>query len=58
MKSTQRRNEYIRIKMLQLDKVTDAHRHTRRLARIMKYCELLFIIEKAYHLKKLRKVFK
>ncbi len=44
-KTIQQRNEYIHNKMKQLDQVKDARKHTRRLARIMKYHRLLTNVE-------------
>ena len=57
LKTFQRRNTYIQNKMLQLDKVADARKHTKRLARIMKYYELLTAIEVAEKREKLKRVF-
>lgn len=45
MKSIKQRQAYIIHKSKQLDKETDAHRYTRRLARIMTYNLLLSEIE-------------
>ena len=44
-KSIQQRNEYIHNKMIQLDQVKEAHKHTQRLARIMKYHKVLTDVE-------------
>lgn len=57
-KTTQQRNEYIHNKMIQLDMVTDARKHTKRLARIMKYHELLTVLEVKQIRENLRKAFK
>lgn len=54
----QQRNEYIHNKMLQLDKVKDAHKHTHRLARIMKYHELLTNVEVVLMRQRLHTVFR
>ncbi|MBG9691359.1 hypothetical protein ABD91_10775 [Lysinibacillus sphaericus] len=56
-KTIQQRNEYIRSKMSQLDQVKDAHKHTHRLARIMKYHKLLTDVEVVYIRQRLYKVF-
>lgn len=48
LKTTSQRNEYIHKKMKQLDLVKDAHKHTRRLARIIMYHKLLTDVEVAY----------
>lgn len=56
-KTIQQRNEYIYSKMNQLDKVKDAHKHTRRLARIMKYHELLTDEEVSFMRQRLYVVF-
>lgn len=53
----QQRNEYIHNKMMQLDQVKDAHKHTRRLGRIMKYHELLTDVEVSLMRQLLRTVF-
>lgn len=45
MKSIQQRKSYIDHKLTQLDKQTDAHKYTRRLARIMLYHKLLSKLE-------------
>ena len=47
MKSIQRRQEYINSKIKQLDNITDAHKHHRRLTRIMRYHGLLTDLEVA-----------
>ena len=52
------RNEYIHNKMLQLDKVKDARKHTHRLARIMKYHRLLTDVEVSLMRQKLKQAFK
>ena len=56
-KVIQYRNEYIHNKMIQLDQVTDARKHTHRLARIMKYHELLTNVEVFYARQRLHTVF-
>ena len=56
-KTISQRNEYIHNKMLQLDQVKDARKHTKRLARIMKYYELLTAIEVDFMRQRLHKVF-
>ncbi|MFS0819037.1 hypothetical protein ABC382_19220 [Lysinibacillus sp. 1P01SD] len=56
-KTIQQRNEYIHNKMIQLDQVKDAHKHTHRLARIMKYHKLLTDVEVAYMRHRLHVVF-
>ncbi|MGG2110991.1 hypothetical protein ABFY60_10795 [Lysinibacillus pakistanensis] len=56
-KTIQQRNEYIHSKMNQLDQVKDAHKHTRRLARIMKYHELLTDVEVSFMRQRLYVVF-
>ena len=53
----QQRNEYIHNKMIQLDQVKDAHKHTHRLARIMKYHKLLTDVEVFYARQRLHTVF-
>lgn len=58
LKTTSQRNEYIHKKMKQLDLVKDAHKHTRRLARIMKYHKLLTDIEVVYIRHRLHDVFR
>lgn len=45
MKSIQQRKAYISHKSNQLDKQTDAHKYTRRLARVMLHHKLLSEIE-------------
>lgn len=56
-KTIQQRNEYIHNKMKQLNQVKDAHKHTHRLARIMKYHKLLTDVEVVYMRQRLHKVF-
>lgn len=56
-KNIQQRNEYIHNKMKPLDLVKDAHKHTRRLARIMVYHKLLTDVEVAYMRHRLHVVF-
>ncbi|MFJ6211672.1 hypothetical protein [Lysinibacillus sp. NPDC092081] len=51
-------NEYIHKKMKQLDQVKDARKHTHRLARIIKYHELLTALEVKQMRENLRKAFK
>ncbi|MGY4793931.1 hypothetical protein ACVNNN_02925 [Lysinibacillus fusiformis] len=58
LKTISQRNEYIHNKMIQLDMVTDARKHTRRLARIMKYHKLLTDVEVEHMRKKLKQAFK
>ena len=58
MKTSTQRNDYLNLKMKQLDKVKDARKHTKRLARIMKYHELLTKVEVADMRRKLKQVFK
>lgn len=58
LKTIQQRNEYINLKLKQLDKITDARKHTKRLARIMKYHQLLTELEVAEMRQKLRQAFK
>lgn len=41
VKSLKQHSEYINREMKQLDKITDAHKYTRRLSHIMKYHKLL-----------------
>lgn len=53
----QQRNVYIHDKMLQLDKVTDARKHTKRLARIMTYHRLLTDVEVDFMRQRLYKAF-
>lgn len=57
LRNIQQRNEYIHNKTKQLDQVKDAHMHTRRLARIMKYHKLLTDVEVAYMRHRLHAVF-
>lgn len=57
-KTIQQRNEYIHIKIIQLDQVRDARKHTHRLARIMKYHKLLTDVEVAYMRQRLQIAFK
>ncbi|KOP78920.1 hypothetical protein AMS59_07670 [Lysinibacillus sp. FJAT-14745] len=57
-KTIQKRNEYIHNKLKQLDQVKDARKHTRRLARIMKYHKLLTDVEVEHMRKKLKQAFK
>lgn len=57
-KTIKQRNEYIHSKMNQLDQVKDAHKHTHRLARIMKYHKLLTDVEVAYMRQYMQIVFK
>lgn len=57
LKTISQRNEYIHNKMKQLDLVKDAHKHTLRLARIMKYHKLLTDIEVVYIRHRLHDVF-
>ncbi|MBG9452543.1 hypothetical protein ABE61_00165 [Lysinibacillus sphaericus] len=56
-KTIQQRNEYIHIKMIQLDQVKEARKHTHRLARIMKYHKQLSDEEVAYMRQRLHNVF-
>ena len=58
LKTFAQRNEYHNLKLKQLDKITDARKHTRRLARIMKYHELLTALEVEHMRQKLKQVFK
>lgn len=58
LKTLAQRNDYLTRKMKQLDKVKDARKHTKRLARIMKYHELLTKVEVADLRRKLKQVFK
>ena len=57
-KTIEQRNEYIHNKLKQLDQVKDARKHTRRLARIMKYHKLLTDVEVEHMRKKLKQAFK
>ncbi|MET4563514.1 hypothetical protein ABIA69_004734 [Lysinibacillus parviboronicapiens] len=57
-KTIQQRNEYIHNKLKQLDQVKDARKHTRRLARIMKYHKLLTDVEVSSMRLRLQKAFK
>jgi len=57
-KTIQQRNKYINLKLKQLDKITDARKHTKRLARTMKYHQLLTELEVAEIRQKLRQAFK
>lgn len=54
----QQLNEYIHNKMIQLDQVKDARKHTHRLARMMKYHKLLSDVEMAYMRQRLHTVFR
>ncbi|MGA3601198.1 hypothetical protein [Lysinibacillus agricola] len=58
LKTISQRNEYIHNKMIQLDQVKDARKHTHRLARIMKYHKLLTDLEVEHMRKKLKQAFK
>ena len=56
-KTFKQRNEYIHNKMMQLDQVKDAYKHTHRLARIMKYHKLLTDVEVSSVRQKLKQAF-
>ncbi|WP_107950265.1 hypothetical protein [Lysinibacillus parviboronicapiens] len=58
LKTISQRNEYIHNKMIQLDEVKDARKHTHRLARIMKYHKLLTDEEVSFMRQKLKQAFK
>lgn len=58
MKSIQQRNKYICNKSIQLGKITDAHKHTRRLSRIATYQELLTVMVVKHAKNELKRVFK
>ncbi|WP_427108454.1 hypothetical protein [Lysinibacillus xylanilyticus] len=58
LKTISQRNEYIHNKMIQLDQVKDARKHTHRLARIMKYHKLLTDVEVSFMRQKLKQAFK
>lgn len=45
IKSIARRKAYINSKSFQLDQITNAHKYTRRLSRIMLYHKLLTVVE-------------
>ncbi|MFW7189928.1 hypothetical protein [Lysinibacillus sp. BNK-21] len=57
LKTISQRNEYIHNKIKQLDQVKDAHKYTRRLARIIMYHKLLTDVEVAYIHHRLHDVF-
>ena len=57
-KTIEQRNEYIHNKMIQLDQVRDARKHTKRLARIMKYHKVLTDVEVSSMRQRLQIAFK